>query len=207
MPAAPGAKHADTDRDHDRPGGVSFIRGSGEGRYVFEVQSGLVLGNAQDIGPIDVKAYDYMRSIVLLVQTTAAGGGTVTSTFSSDAVFNTVSYLRVKQPNGQTMYSVSSGYHAAMIQKYGLVRPAPWGCDPRQDEIFTNVGLGSQASLGGNVAGTRLNRIWKETVKDPEIENELRPLLAQFAKERNDGERFGDWCDRVLWKEELVAAN
>jgi len=154
MPAAPGAKHADTDRDHDRPGGVSFIRGSGEGRYVFEVQSGLVLGNAQDIGPIDVKAYDYMRSIVLLVQTTAAGGGTVTSTFSSDAVFNTVSYLRVKQPNGQTMYSVSSGYHAAMIQKYGLVRPAPWGCDPRQDEIFTNVGLGSQASLGGNVAGT-----------------------------------------------------
>jgi sulfite reductase (NADPH) hemoprotein beta-component len=64
-----------------------------------------------------------------------------------------------------------------------------------------------QLWLGGNVAGTRLNRIWKDTIKDPEIENELRPLLARFAKERNDGERFGDWCDRVLWKEELVAAN
>lgn len=64
-----------------------------------------------------------------------------------------------------------------------------------------------QLWLGGNVSGTRLNRIWKDTVKDPEIENELRPLLARFAKERNDGERFGDWCDRVLWKEELVAAN
>jgi sulfite reductase (NADPH) hemoprotein beta-component len=66
-----------------------------------------------------------------------------------------------------------------------------------------------QVWLGGNVSGTRLNRVWKETVKDPEIENELRPVLARFAKERNPGERFGDWCDRVLWKEEpaLVAVN
>jgi sulfite reductase (NADPH) hemoprotein beta-component len=64
-----------------------------------------------------------------------------------------------------------------------------------------------QLWLGGNVEGTRLNRVWKDTVKDPEIENEIRPLLARFAKERSDGERFGDWCDRVLWKEELVAAN
>jgi len=62
-----------------------------------------------------------------------------------------------------------------------------------------------QVWLGGDVAGTRLNRIWKDMVKDPEIENELRPLLTRFAKERNNGERFGDWCDRTLWKEELVA--
>jgi sulfite reductase (NADPH) hemoprotein beta-component len=79
----------------------------------------------------------------------------------------------------------------------------PNGCArPYMAEMaFVGKGPGRyQLWLGGNVAGTRLNRIWKETVKDPEIENELRPLLAQFAKERNDGERFGDWCDRVLWK-------
>jgi sulfite reductase (NADPH) hemoprotein beta-component len=64
-----------------------------------------------------------------------------------------------------------------------------------------------QVWLGGDVSGTRLNRIWKDMVKDPDIENELRPLLARFAKERNDSERFGDWCDRVLWKEEAVATN
>jgi sulfite reductase (NADPH) hemoprotein beta-component len=64
-----------------------------------------------------------------------------------------------------------------------------------------------QIWLGGDVAGMRLNRIWKDMVKDPEIESELRPLLARFAKERSDGERFGDWCDRELWKEEAVAAN
>lgn len=64
-----------------------------------------------------------------------------------------------------------------------------------------------QVWLGGNAAGTRLNRIWKETVKDPEIENELRPVLARFAKERNAGERFGDWCERTLWKEPAAVAS
>jgi sulfite reductase (NADPH) hemoprotein beta-component len=62
-----------------------------------------------------------------------------------------------------------------------------------------------QVWLGGDVSGTRLNRIWKDMVKDPEIENELRPLLARFATERNTGERFGDWCDRSLWVEQAVA--
>lgn len=61
-----------------------------------------------------------------------------------------------------------------------------------------------QVWLGGDVSGTRLNRIWKDMVKDPDIENELRPLLARFAKERDGGERFGDWCDRVLLNEEPV---
>jgi sulfite reductase (NADPH) hemoprotein beta-component len=55
-----------------------------------------------------------------------------------------------------------------------------------------------QVWLGGNVAGTRLNRVWKDMMKDPDIENELRPVLTRFAKERHANERFGDWCDRVF---------
>ena len=64
-----------------------------------------------------------------------------------------------------------------------------------------------QVWLGGDSAGTRLNRIWKDVVKDEETENELRPLLARYAKERTAGERFGDWVERVLWPEQPVAAN
>ncbi len=63
-----------------------------------------------------------------------------------------------------------------------------------------------QVWLGGDTAGTRLNRLWKDMVKDPDIENELRPLLARFANGRNAGERFGDWCDRVLLKEQSATA-
>jgi len=58
-----------------------------------------------------------------------------------------------------------------------------------------------QVWLGGNTAGTRLNRVWKDVLKDTDIETELRPVLARFAQERTTGERFGDWCDRVFLKE------
>jgi sulfite reductase (NADPH) hemoprotein beta-component len=64
-----------------------------------------------------------------------------------------------------------------------------------------------QVWLGGDTAGTRLNRLWKDMVKDPDIENELRPLFTRFASGRNAGERFGDWCDRVLLKERSATAN
>lgn len=58
-----------------------------------------------------------------------------------------------------------------------------------------------QIYLGGNEASTRLNRLWKDNVKDPDIVGELRPLFAQFAAEREAGERFGDWATRTLWPE------
>ena len=57
-----------------------------------------------------------------------------------------------------------------------------------------------QLYLGGNTTGTRLNRLWKEVIKEEELASELRPLLARFAKERLTGERFGDWVARVLWQ-------
>ena len=58
-----------------------------------------------------------------------------------------------------------------------------------------------QVWLGGNAAGTRLNRVWKDTVKESDFEAELRPLLARYVQERQAGERFGDWAARVLWPE------
>jgi sulfite reductase (NADPH) hemoprotein beta-component len=63
-----------------------------------------------------------------------------------------------------------------------------------------------QLWLGGNAAGTRLNRIYKDTVKDPEIEAELRPVLTRWKNERQSGERFGDFAARILWPEQAAAA-
>jgi sulfite reductase (NADPH) hemoprotein beta-component len=59
-----------------------------------------------------------------------------------------------------------------------------------------------QVWLGGNSSGTRLNRVWKDVIKEAEIETELRPVLVRFVKERNSGEHFGDWCDRVFLNEQ-----
>jgi sulfite reductase (NADPH) hemoprotein beta-component len=59
-----------------------------------------------------------------------------------------------------------------------------------------------QLWLGGNEASTRLNRLYRDTVKDPDIIAELRPLFTRYAQERLADERFGDWVARVLWREQ-----
>jgi sulfite reductase (NADPH) hemoprotein beta-component len=64
-----------------------------------------------------------------------------------------------------------------------------------------------QVWLGGNTSGTRLNRVWKDVIKEAELEAELRPVLLRFAKERNAGERFGDWCDRAFLQEPATVMN
>lgn len=55
-----------------------------------------------------------------------------------------------------------------------------------------------QVYLGGNEASTRLNHLWKENVKTPELLTELRPVLERFVRERSPGERFGDWANRAV---------
>ena len=54
--------------------------------------------------------------------------------------------------------------------------------------------------LGGNQASTRLNRLFKPSVKTEELIGELRPLFKQFAQEGRSAERFGDFCQRVIFK-------
>jgi sulfite reductase (NADPH) hemoprotein beta-component len=64
-----------------------------------------------------------------------------------------------------------------------------------------------QVYLGGNEACTRLNRLYKENVQSAAIIDELRPVLARYAGERLGGERFGDWCERVLFQETAAVAS
>lgn len=50
--------------------------------------------------------------------------------------------------------------------------------------------------LGGGFHGERLNRLYRESVKSEEIVATLRPLLLAYARERDAGERFGDFVIR-----------
>jgi len=51
--------------------------------------------------------------------------------------------------------------------------------------------------LGGGFVGNRIGGIWKRSAKDEEIAGLLRPVLKQYATERNEGERFGDFVIRA----------
>ena len=101
---------------------------------------------------------------------------------------------------------VGLGDHEIIIRMTGC----PNGCArPYMAEIgFVGKAPGKyQIYLGGNEPSTRLNRLWKDSVKDADIINELRPLFARYAQERKSGERFGDWVARVVWNEAPTPAN
>jgi sulfite reductase (NADPH) hemoprotein beta-component len=62
-----------------------------------------------------------------------------------------------------------------------------------------------QLYLGGSAVGTRLNRLYRDNVKDTEIIQELRPILSQYQRERLPAERFGDWVERIFWTQQQTS--
>jgi sulfite reductase (NADPH) hemoprotein beta-component len=51
--------------------------------------------------------------------------------------------------------------------------------------------------LGAAFNGTRLGKLYRENIGEEEILRELRMLLSRYAKERLDGEHFGDFVIRA----------
>lgn len=50
--------------------------------------------------------------------------------------------------------------------------------------------------LGAALNGTRLNKLHKESLREEEILDELGPMIRDYAKEREDGEWFGNYVIR-----------
>jgi sulfite reductase (NADPH) hemoprotein beta-component len=50
--------------------------------------------------------------------------------------------------------------------------------------------------LGAAFDGTRLNKLYKADLGHEQILDELKPILVTYAKERREGERFGDFAIR-----------
>lgn len=59
--------------------------------------------------------------------------------------------------------------------------------------------------LGGNRNGTRLNALYKETLSEAQILAELQPLIEDYAKNRHEGEGFGDFTLRQGYVREIKA--
>ncbi|MED4140791.1 assimilatory sulfite reductase (NADPH) hemoprotein subunit [Priestia megaterium] len=51
--------------------------------------------------------------------------------------------------------------------------------------------------LGAAFDGSRLSKMYRENISEEEILNELRVLLPRYAKEREEGEHFGDFVIRA----------
>ncbi|MCM3129610.1 MULTISPECIES: assimilatory sulfite reductase (NADPH) hemoprotein subunit [unclassified Paenibacillus] len=55
--------------------------------------------------------------------------------------------------------------------------------------------------LGGAFNGSRLNKLYKENIGEKEILESLDEIIARYAKEREDGEHFGDFVIRAGYVE------
>lgn len=58
--------------------------------------------------------------------------------------------------------------------------------------------------LGAAFDGSRLGKLYRENIGEKEILSELRMLLSRYAKERFDGERFGDFVIRARIVKEVT---
>jgi sulfite reductase (NADPH) hemoprotein beta-component len=61
--------------------------------------------------------------------------------------------------------------------------------------------------LGAGFDGERLNKLYRTSLTHQQIIDELRPLLFAYAKERNEGERFGDFVIRKDYVKATTAGN
>ena len=51
--------------------------------------------------------------------------------------------------------------------------------------------------LGGGFHGERLNKLYQGPVLADDIVDTLEPVVSAYAKKREDGEHFGDFCVRA----------
>lgn len=51
--------------------------------------------------------------------------------------------------------------------------------------------------LGASFTGDRVNKLYRDSVTHEQVLEELKPILLRYAKERNEGERFGDFAIRA----------
>lgn len=96
----------------------------------------------------------------------------------------------------ETLEDVGLRHDAITIRMTGC----PNGCGrPFISEIGL-VGRGPERYnlyLGGGHAGDRLSKLYRQDVASDDIQPLLAPILKRYAKERNEGEHFGDFVIRA----------
>lgn len=97
-------------------------------------------------------------------------------------------------PNG-----CSRPYLAGMWRVFLNPSSFPFFPDSQFAEVaFIGKAPGSYSMLlGGGYYGQRLNKIYRETVSEPEILAILKPMIKRYALERHEGEHFGDFVIRA----------
>lgn len=117
---------------------VPFVRASSLHREAaFYDTSAAQTANQVDLGVIEVPAYGYLRSIVILVAATGGVAGLATVATAEDGPFTALQNITFSEPNGAVISQFDTGWELAMACKYGgYTAPGPSN-DPRNGPVFS----------------------------------------------------------------------
>ena len=173
---------------------------TGKANFIFTCNQNLILG---DIQPEDK---NLINEILERYQLTAhTDGASVIRKNSMACVALNTCPLALAE--GQRYLPTLISKIEPLLETHGLEKEeivirmtgCPNGCArPLVAEIgFVGTALGKyNLHLGGDRLGMRLNRIYKESLDEQSILNELNELFGTYRKERIDNEGFGDFTNR-----------
>jgi hypothetical protein len=121
---------------------VPFTRAAKEHIEPFVDVSQQITANSVVLGPYDVPAYGYLRSIVLLVQATG-GVSAVATAAQEDAPFSALADVQLADVNGAPIFGPLTGYDLYLSNKYGGYE---FSSDPKQTFSYGAVVVGAAAS-------------------------------------------------------------
>lgn len=119
-----------------------FIRASAQHTEPvgYDVTTALSLTNVITLPDVQVPAYGFLRSIILVVTCT---GGVGTAVFGPDAPFNALQNIVLQEPNGAQIANFPSGYDLFLANKFGGYQSEN---DPRQSANFAAAVAGGTFS-------------------------------------------------------------
>lgn len=119
---------------------VPFIRASAEHREPAQIDFTRVLTaiGTQSPGGLEIPAYGYVRSLVLIVTATGAVGGTL----AENGPWTVLQNIALTEPNGAVLEQFTDGFELYLANKYGGYR-WPGGADPRTSPAYTQDAAGN----------------------------------------------------------------
>jgi hypothetical protein len=123
---------------------VPFVRASSEHREPagIDFTRTLSAGGTQNPGGLEIPAYGYVRSLVLLVTATGAVAGTL----AENGPWTVIQDIALTEPNGAILSQFTDGFELMLANKYGGYRDSI-GADPRQSPAYSQDAAGNFSFL------------------------------------------------------------
>lgn len=135
------------------PSLIPFIRGATEHTEPFYDTTFTLSANQQNLGPIDLSAYGFLRAIIVHVNVATTGNAAAVA-LAEDAPWSLFAELTLADVNGAPLFGPHSGYEVYLHHKYGGFRNQT---DPKLLPTYVALTTGAVATAPTGSFTFRIN--------------------------------------------------